>query len=127
MLAVNGKYPLATLQALAEDEHFKGLVIVGIDARGMQRKHWDMQQEYLDHYRRRWTLARRIHRLLLTGVQEHLVLARSSFSLVNMVERMIAGRGMPQNEHASFALDASDCSIITIPTSPGHTPSASSI
>ena len=88
MLAVNGKYPLAALRALADDEHFRGLVIVGIDARGMQRKHWDMQQEYLDHYRRRWTLARRIHRLLLTRVQEHLVLARSSFSVINIVERL---------------------------------------
>jgi hypothetical protein len=71
----------------------------------MQRKHWDMQQEYLDHYRRRWTLARRIHRLLLTRVQEHLVLARSSFSLVNIVERTIAGVGMPINEHVVVHAD----------------------
>jgi hypothetical protein len=105
MLAVNGRYPLGALRALADDQHFKGLVIVGIDARGMQRKHWDMQQEYLDHYRRRWTLARRIHRLLLTRVQEHLVLARSSFSLVNIVERMIAGVGMPLNEHVVVHAD----------------------
>ena len=105
MLAVNGRYPLAALRALAEDEHFKGLVIVGIDARGMQRKHWNMQQEYFDHYRRRWTLARRIHRSLLTFVQERLVLARSSFSLVNVVERWIAGRGMPQNEHTIVRSD----------------------
>src|SRR6202171_25685 len=95
MLAVNGRYPMAALRALAEDEHFAGLVIVGIDARGMQRKHWNMQQEYFDHYRRRWTLARRIHRSLLTFVQERLVLARSSFSLVNVVERWISGAAMP--------------------------------
>jgi hypothetical protein len=105
MLAVNGRYPLGALRALADDEHFKGLVIVGIDARGMQRKHWNMQQEYFDHYRRRWTLARRIHRSLLTFVQERLVLARSSFSLVNVVERWIAGRGMPQNEHTIVRSD----------------------
>jgi len=105
MLAVNGRYPLAALRALADDEHFKGLVIVGIDARGMQRKHWNMQQEYFDHYRRRWTLARRIHRSLLTFVQERLVLARSSFSLVNVAERLIAGRGMPQNEHTVVRSD----------------------
>ena len=105
MLAVNGRYPLAALRALAEDEHFAGLVIVGIDARGMQRKHWDMQQEYFDHYRRRWTLARRIHRALLTFVQERLVLARSSFSMVNMVERWISGVGMPLNEHVVVHAD----------------------
>ena len=105
MLAVNGRYPLAALHALAEDEHFAGLVIVGIDARGMQRKHWNMQQEYFDHYRRRWTLARRIHRSLLTFVQERLVLARSSFSLVNVVERWISGVGMPLNEHVVVHAD----------------------
>ena len=105
MLAVNGRYPLAALRALAEDEHFAGLVIVGIDARGMQRKHWDMQQDYFDHYRRRWTLARRIHRSLLTFVQERLVLARSSFSMVNMVERWISGVGMPLNEHVVVHAD----------------------
>src|SRR6266568_5455929 len=97
MLAVNGKYPLATLRALSEDERYAGLVIVGIDARGMQRKHWDMQQAYLDHYRHRWTLARRIHRMLLTPLQERLVLTRSSFSLVNLVERLVAGNGLPRN------------------------------
>jgi hypothetical protein len=105
MLAVNGKYPLATLRALADDQHFSGLVIVGIDARGMQRKHWDMQQDYLDHYHRRWTLARRIHRSLLTWVQERLVLTRSSFSLVNVVERLISGAGMPLNEHVVVHAD----------------------
>ncbi|HEY8622502.1 MAG TPA: hypothetical protein VIM74_01435 [Casimicrobiaceae bacterium] len=105
MLAVNGKYPLAVLRALAEDEHFAGLVIVGIDARGMQRKHWAMQQEYLEHYRHRWTLARRIHRSLLTWLQERLVLSRSSFSLTNAVERLISGAGLPLNEHVVVRAD----------------------
>jgi hypothetical protein len=105
MLAVNGKYPLAMLRALADDEQFTGLVVVGIDARGMQRKHWNMQQEYLDHYRHRWTLARRIHRSLLTWVQERLVLSRSSFSLTNAVERLISGDGLPPNEHVVVRAD----------------------
>jgi hypothetical protein len=105
MLAVNGKYPLAMLRALADDEQFTGLVVVGIDARGMQRKHWNMQQEYLDHYRHRWTLARRIHRSLLTWVQERLVLSRSSFSLTNAVERLISGDGLPLNEHVVVRAD----------------------
>ena len=99
MLALNGKYPLAMLRALAEDPRFAGLVVVGIDSRGMQRKHWDMQQSEIDHFHKRWTLARRIHRDLLTQLQERLVLMRSSFSLVNLVERLVAGDGLPRNEH----------------------------
>jgi hypothetical protein len=39
MLAVNGNYPLAALRALAEDRDFAGLVVVGIDARGLSRQH----------------------------------------------------------------------------------------
>jgi hypothetical protein len=105
MLAVNGKYPLATLRALADDEHFKGLIIVGIDARGMQRKHWDMQQEYIDHYRRRWTLARRVHRSILTWVQERIVISRASFALTNLVERLITNDGLPRNDHVVVHAD----------------------
>ncbi len=105
MLAVNGKYPLAMLRALAEDPRYAGLVIVGIDSRGMQRKHWDMQQSEIDHFHKRWTLARRIHRELLTWLQERLVLMRSSFSLVNVVQRLIAGDGLPRNEHVFVRAD----------------------
>ena len=105
MLAVNGKYPLATLRALAEDEGFAGLAIVGIDARGLQRRHWDMQQDYVDHYRKRWSIARSIHRRLLTLLQERLVMVRSSFSLANIVERVIDGAGLPFNEHVVMRAD----------------------
>jgi hypothetical protein len=105
MLAVNGAYPLATLRALSDDERYAGLVIVGIDSRGMQRKHWDMQQPELDHYRRRWTLARFVHRGLLTLLQERLVLMRSAFSFVNVGERLLAGDGLPRNEHVLVRAD----------------------
>jgi hypothetical protein len=105
MLAVNGKYPLATLRALSEDERYAGVVIVGIDARGMQRKHWDMQQPELDHYKRRWTLARLVHRTLLTRLQERLVLMRSTFSFVSVAERLLAGDGLPRNDHVLVRAD----------------------
>src|SRR5664279_4708607 len=98
MLAVNGKYPLAALRELADDNKFTGLAVVGVDARGMQRRHWDMQQSYFDHYRNRWTLARLIHRRLLTGLQKRLVMVRSPFSLAGMLERRIAGTGLPIND-----------------------------
>jgi hypothetical protein len=105
MLAVNGKYPLATLRALSEDERYAGLVIVGIDSRGMQRKLWDMQHGELDHYKRRWTLARFIHRTLLTRLQERLVLMRSQFSFVGLGERLLAGGGLPRNDHVLLRAD----------------------
>ena len=105
MLAVNGRYPLAALRGLADDPSFTGLAIVGIDARGLQRRHWEMQQSYFDHYRHRWTLARRMHRALLTVLQEHLVFVRSAFALTNIVERRIAGEGPPVNDHVVVRAD----------------------
>jgi hypothetical protein len=105
MLPVNGTVPLATLRALSQDEHFSGLAVVGIDARGLQRKHWEMQQEYIDHYKKRWTLARRIHRTLLTELQERLVLVRSDFSAVNIAQRFLNHHGMPLRDHTVVRAD----------------------
>ena len=105
MLAVNGTVPLAPLRDLAQDDHFAGLVVVGIDARGLQRKHREMQQDYIDHYKKRWTLARRIHRTLLTELQERLVLVRSAFSAVNIAERLLGHHGMPLRDHTVVRAD----------------------
>lgn len=105
MLAVNGRYPLAALRELADDRSFTGLAIVGVDSRGLQRRHWDMQQSYFDHYRHRWTLARRIHRKLLTLLQENLIFVRSAFSATNIVERWIAGEGPPMNDSVVVRAD----------------------
>jgi hypothetical protein len=105
MLAVNGAYPLAALRALAQDPAFHGLAIVGIDSRGLQRKHWDMQQPWFDHFKHRWSLARRIHRELLTPLQEHLVFIRSPFAWVQIVRRWIAGYGPPINDYVRIRRD----------------------
>jgi hypothetical protein len=99
MLAVNGHYPLATLRFLAEDEAFRGLVVVGIDSRGLNAKHWDMQQPWVEHWNNRWSLARRINRLLITPLQEQWVIARSPFALANLLRRQAAGWGLPFNDY----------------------------
>lgn len=99
MLAVNGAYPIAALRALAEDPAFHGIAIVGIDSRGLSKRHWEMQQPWFDHYEKRWTLARRIHRALLTPLQANLVFIRSPFAWVQIVRRIIAGYGPPINDY----------------------------
>lgn len=99
MLAVNGHYPLAALRQLAEDESFTGLALVGIDSRGFNRAHWAMQQPWIDHWRSRWSLARRVHRLLLTPLQEAFVIARAPFAAANLARRALAGQGLPFNDY----------------------------
>jgi hypothetical protein len=105
MLAVNGNYPLATLRALAEDRKFAGLVVVGIDGRGLSRQHWEMQQPWVAHYRDRWSRARWLHRELATRLQERFVLLRSPFSLANIARRYLAGAGLPFNDYVVLRSD----------------------
>jgi hypothetical protein len=99
MLAVNGAYPVAALRWLAKDTSFKGLAVIGVDSRGLDRRHWEMQQRWIDHYEHRWTYAREIHRLLLTPLQEYLVMMRSPFAWVALARRELAGEPMPFNDY----------------------------
>jgi hypothetical protein len=96
---------MAALKALADDRNFAGLAIVGIDARGLWKRHWDMQQAYFNHYRDRWSFARRIHRQTETALQERLVFMRSPFSAANMARRFLAGFGMPFNDYVVLRPD----------------------
>jgi hypothetical protein len=105
MLAINGHYPIAALRWLAEDPAFHGIAIVGIDARGLSKRHWDMQQPWIDHYDDRWTLARKVHRELLTPLQQHLVFMRSPFALAALVRRELAGLGLPFNDYVVLRPD----------------------
>jgi len=99
MLAINGQYPLAALRMLADDPSFAGLAVVGVDSRGLAKRHWDMQQDYIKHYRERWSFARRIHREIESELQQRLVIMRSGFSAPGMIKRFLGGFGMPFNEH----------------------------
>src|SRR6185437_10268406 len=105
MLAINGAYPAAALRWLARDTSFHGLAIVGVDSRGLDRRHWEMQQPWIDHYEHRWTFARKVHRLLLTPLQQYLVFMRSPFAWVALVRRELAGLGMPFNDYLVMRAD----------------------
>lgn len=105
MLAVIATYPIAALRALAEDPTFHGLAIVGIDSRGLSRAQWDTQQPWFDHYAKRWTFARKLHRLLLTPLQEHLALMRFRFAWAQMLRRQLRGAGLPINDYVHLRAD----------------------
>ncbi|MEP7062131.1 MAG: hypothetical protein ABI881_07015 [Betaproteobacteria bacterium] len=105
MLAINGEYPVAALRWLAADPSFHGLAIIGVDARGLDRRHWEMQQPWIDHYQRRWTFARKVHRLLLSPLQQYLVFMRSPFAWVALARRELAGQGMPFNDYLVMRWD----------------------
>lgn len=107
MLAVNGNYPLAALRDLAEDEKFVGVAVVGIDARGMDKKVWEMQGNYVHHYHHDWSPSRELHRRLLTRLQTHAIAARPDFSVITLAKRGIDHLGPPQKEYVTFDRDRS--------------------
>lgn len=95
MLAMDGRYPLATLRDLAADRNFRGLVLCDIDGAGFAAPSLDMQQPEVDYYRREFSPSRAFHRLLLNHWQLHAAIARSDFSLVRSATRWVGGEGEP--------------------------------
>jgi hypothetical protein len=107
MLAINGHYPLAALRDLAGDETFNGVAIVGIDSRGFQKRHREMQEKWIGFYRHDWTPARDLHRTLLTEIQRFAIAARPDFSWSNLLARHFNGHGLPSREYVTFYADRS--------------------
>lgn len=107
MLAVNGHYPLAALRDLSEDKQFVGAAIVGIDARGMDRRVWDMQRKYVQHYHHEWSPSRELHRRLLTQVQTVSLAERPDFALITLIKRELDGYGPPHKEYVTLERDRS--------------------
>jgi len=105
MLAVNGHYPMAALRDLAQDPKFKGVALVGVDSRGMDRRHWDMQLKHTQYYHHDWSPARHVHRRLLTQLQQHFIAARPDFALVTLIKRRLDGQGPPWREYVTFNRD----------------------
>jgi hypothetical protein len=49
-LSINAHYPMATLQSLAADDAFQGMVILSFTAQMLEPKYWDMQADYNQYY-----------------------------------------------------------------------------
>ncbi len=95
MLAMDGRYPLATLHDLAVDPDFRGLVICDIDGAGFAAPSLDMQQSVVEFYRHAFSPSRAAHRLMLNQWQLDAVIARSDFSLLRSAVRWWNGEGEP--------------------------------
>lgn len=107
MLAINGHYPLAALRDLASDARFSGIAVVGVDARGLQKTHREMQAKWTHYYRHEWTPAKDLHRTLLTLMQPHLIASRPDFSWSSLLVRHLDGHGPPNREYVIFRADRS--------------------
>ena len=119
MLAINGLYPFAALHDLAQDEGFRGTVLVDIDTRGMTRPMWDLQQSWVDYAKREFTPNEAFNRILLNHWQERAVVAQHEMSLPNMLQRWIDGSGEPFRPYWTIHADRS-CDIDFSRTDPAQ-------
>lgn len=95
MLAMDGRYPLATLRDLAGDEAFRGIVVCDIDGAGFAAPSLDMQQPEVDYYHHEFSPSRALHRMVLNHWQQQVVIARSDFSLLRSAVRRWNNEGEP--------------------------------
>jgi hypothetical protein len=102
MLAMDGRYPLATLRDLAADDRFRGIVVCDIDGAGFAKWSVDMQQPEVDYYHDMFSPSRAAHRMLLNHWQLRAVIARSDFSLVRTVLRFWKREGKPFHPYQWF-------------------------
>ena len=103
MLAVNGAYPLAALSDLARDANFTGTALVDIDARGLSRYYWDMQQAQVHRYSAGVGPSAALHRRLLSQWQAQFLLGDADLGLIPTLTRLIFNAAPPQPRHASIA------------------------
>ena len=83
MLALNGRYPLAALRDLADDDAFRGTVVLDIDSRGLARYNHAAQAEYVDYYHGQWSPSWRWHRQFLNHWQGALAIGNPDLAIVS--------------------------------------------
>lgn len=103
MLAVNGRYPLAALRDLADDNRFSGVVLVDIDSRGLNKNNHEMLQPYIDYYNEKFTPNNWLHYYLLSKFQQRFVFLDREFSLYNTLRYLTTSDGWPRKPN--FRMD----------------------
>lgn len=95
-LAIDGRFPIATLVDLAGDRSFRGIVLCSITAEGFQRSEWSDQQEYVDDFHHQYRLPIAIEDYCGTSLQNSLVILNPRIRLDSVVHCLLAGDPLPK-------------------------------
>lgn len=106
MLAINGRYPIATLRDLAADADFHGVVLCDVESNGLLAAYHDMQQPYVDYYHSQWTPHWRWHRHMLTLWQQSALIADPRFGVLASLRHAWLG-GQPFRDYVRLFPDRS--------------------
>ncbi len=107
-LAIDGSNPKLTLEALAKDEDFCGIVLCSINEAAILNADPGRSQAYHNnYYRNNYNLNTRINREISTFLQKNLVLANPLFNPVNFAESWISLGEMPSENYLKTFEDRS--------------------
>jgi hypothetical protein len=106
-LSINGQYPMATLRGLAEDEAFKGLVIVSIVAQSLEPVYWEMQFPENQYYAEKATLYRSLDAYLTAWLQSKFSFLSPQLGLQQIIESYQNQQLFPQAFYVRGNLDLS--------------------
>jgi hypothetical protein len=107
MLANNGAYPILSLQLLAEDQRFKGDVLMDIDGRGLAKPYFAMQPETIARAKQGLGPSLSLNRRLQSYWQNHAVIAQANLGLPALLARKLFGAPAPMPDHVRMYPDRS--------------------
>jgi hypothetical protein len=107
MLAANGTYPVSALHQLANDPQFTGDVLMDIDARGLARYYFDMQQDYVARAQVGVGPSTAMNRRLQSQWQERAVIAKAELGIPALLARRLFGAPAPFLSHEVMRRDRS--------------------
>ena len=103
MLALNGAYPIATLEALADDSVFNGTLLVDVDARGLSESNWTAQSAKNHYFEHDWTPNWAVHRRLLNELQRHWVFLTPRLGVFPLLKSAITDAPAPFLAHDTLS------------------------
>lgn len=95
-LAVAAKGPLATLQSLAHDSDFDGVILLDFNPEHLLPPREDEQADYVDYYRSRWSIDQRLNFLVSNILEPWLVTRHSYYGVNHVVRSFLAERTLPK-------------------------------
>jgi hypothetical protein len=85
-LSINGHYPMASLQALANDVRFKGTIIVSLTAQALEERYWDMQKQYNSYYDGDSSFYRSLDAYIAAYIKSHFRFLHPLLSLNQLID-----------------------------------------
>ena len=102
MLALNGRYPIATLEHLAHDPEFRGTLLLDVDARGLAQHNWGAQLPANRYFAEEWTPNWAAHRRVLSLLQDDFAAFNPRLGLLNMIKHWLGAGRSPFIAHDSL-------------------------